>query len=150
MIHHPLLEKSKTPALVSSAPHVRITNIANDAPCVVPEAAPEAKIEQAASEPVEAEKSKSTPGDVAANADEATEKSPTADGDTKALPAEVDTTPDSSQSAHKTTEETTIPENSGSNEDKPSKEADFPPIDPATGSDALAAEGGGTDLPVSR
>ena len=150
MINCPLRKKRKTLALVSSPLHVHETNIANNAQCAVPEAAPESKIEESTSEPVAAEKSDTASGDVATNVDKATEESPTAEGDTKAPSAEVDATPDSSQSAPKATEETSTSEGSGSNEDKQSKEADFPPIDPGAGNDAPAAEGGSAELAVSR
>lgn len=81
--------------------------------------------------------------------DKATEESPTVEGDAKAPLAEVDATPDSSQSTPKATEEGTNAESSSSNEDNQSKEADFPSIDPAAGNDAIVAEGGDIDITVS-
>ena len=150
MINRPPRKKNKTLALVSSTSHIHVTNVANNAHCSVPGAAPEAEVEGSASEQVGAEKSKTSSDDGAANADKATDESPIAEGDTKAPPPEADASPDSSQSACKAPEETTISESSGSNEDKQSEEADFPPIDPAAGSDALAAQEGDTNLTVSR
>lgn len=138
------------PALVSSPSHAHVANIANDTQCLVPDAAPEAKIETSASEPAGAGEGETASGDVAANVDQATEEPPIADGDTKPSPVDANTSPDISQSAQKAAEETTSPEGASSSEDKQCKEADFPPIDPAAGSDTPAAEGGSTDLAVSR
>lgn len=149
-INHSLQKRRKKSALVSSPFHAYVANPANNASCAVPEAAPESKIEESASEPVGAEKSDTASGDVATNVDGATEEPPTAEEDTKAPPAEAETTPDGSQSITQAAEETPAPESLGSNEDKQSKEANFPPIDPAAGCDTPAAEGGSIESSVSR
>lgn len=150
MINCPLRKKRKILALVSSRFHVYDTNIANNAQCAVPEAAPESKIEESTPEPVAAEENDTASVDVATNVDKATEESPTAEGDTKAPSTEVDATPDSSHPAPEATEETSTSESPGSNEDKQSKEADFPPIDPGAGTDAPAVEEESAELAVSR
>ena len=150
MINRLLQKKRKTPALVSLPFHAHVANPADNASCAVSEAAPELKVEESASEPVGAEKSDTTSGDVVTNVDIATEETPTAEEDTKAPPAEAETTPDESQSVPQAAEEAPSPESSGSNEDKQSKEADFPPIDPAAACDTPAAEGGSTESTVSR
>lgn len=150
MINRPPQKKRKTRVLVSSFFHAHVASLANHAYCAVPEAAPESKIEESASEPVGAEKSDTASGDVATNVDKATEETPAVAEDTETPSAKAETTPDDSQPAPQAAEETSTSESSGSNEDKQSKEADFPPIDPAAGSDTPAAEGSNTELTVSR
>ncbi len=86
----------------------------------------------------------------AANEDEASTGSPEATANTEAPPAEDVTTPESKESAPETTEGNAFTEKPSTEVGKEPKEAEFPPIDPAAGSDAHAAEGGGTGDMVSK
>jgi hypothetical protein len=109
---------------------------------------PAANADEASTESPEAIANTEAPP--AANADEASTESPEATANTEAPPAEDGTTPESKESAPETTEGNAVTEKPSTEVGKEPKEAEFPPIDPAAGSDAHAAEGGGTGDMVSR